>query len=265
MTRLSDTAVDAIAQQVLAKLHGGQSAEPTSLSRGQTESLARGGELPAGVFRTIDECVAAATIAFGEFARLGLEQRKAVIASIRASMMEHAVSLSQEAVEETGIGRLEDKIIKNRLVTSKVPGTEVLEARAVSGDAGLTIIERAPYGIIGAITPTTNPTATVICNTIGMLAAGNTVVFNVHPNAKHVSCRNVGLINEAVMKAGGPANTITAMAEPTIASATELMHHKGIRLLVVTGGSSAVNPAKASRKRALRARPSRLSLLRPPR
>jgi len=255
MTRLSDTAVDAIAQQVLAKLQGAQSTGPASLSQGQTESLARGGELPPGVFRTIDECVAAATIAFGEFSRLGLEQRKDVIASIRASMMEHAVSLSQEAVEETGLGRVEDKIVKNRLVTRKVPGTEVLEPRAVSGDAGLTIIERAPYGIIGAITPTTNPTSTIICNTIGMLAAGNTVVFNVHPNAKRVSCRNVGLLNEAVIKAGGPPNTITAMAEPTIASAQELMHHKGVRLLVVTGGPGVVKAAMASGKRAVCAGP----------
>lgn len=255
MTRLSDTAVDAIARQVLAKLHGAHTAGLGALSPAQAESLARGGELPAGVFRTINECVSAATIAFGAFSRLGLEQRKGVIASIRASMMEHAVSLSREAVEETGMGRLEDKIIKNRLVTCKVPGTEVLEARAVSGDAGLTLIERAPYGIIGAITPTTNPTATIICNAIGMLAAGNTVVFNVHPNAKRVSCRNVGLINEAVIKAGGPPNTITAMADPTIASAQELMVHKGVRLLVVTGGPGVVKAAMASGKRAVCAGP----------
>ena len=96
---------------------------------------------------------------------------------------------------------MEDKIVKNRLVTRKTPGPEVLEPRGWSGDSGLTIMERAPYGVIAAITPTTNPTSTIICNTIGMVAAGNTVVFNVHPNAKCVSCRNIGLINEAIVRA----------------------------------------------------------------
>ncbi len=257
MSQLSDEAVDAIARQVLAKL-GNCEEQPsgrTPLAPAQRETIARGGSLPAGVFRSIDECVAAARQAFMDFSRLGLEQRKSIIASIRESMLANTESLSREAVDETGLGRVEDKIIKNTLVTTKVPGPEVLETRAISGDDGLTIIERAPYGVIGAITPTTNPTATIICNAIGMLSAGNTVVFNVHPNAKGVSCRNVGLINEAVTRAGGPANTVTAMSLPTIETAQELMHHKGIRLLVVTGGPGVVKAAMASGKRAVCAGP----------
>src|ERR1043166_6124993 len=113
----------------------------------------------------------------------------------------HAISLARDAQEETGLGRVDDKIIKNRLVTNKTPGPEVLEPRAWSGDNGLTLMERAPFGVIAAITPTTNPTSTVICNSIGMVSAGNTVVFNVHPNARRCCCRNVGLINEAIIRA----------------------------------------------------------------
>lgn len=256
MRSLSDTQIDAIARLVADRLGAaGHAPPPPAIKPAARESLARGGALPMGVFRTIDECVTAAQTAFVEFSRLGLEKRKLIIAAIRESMAAHAISLARDAHEETGLGRVEDKIIKNRLVTRKTPGPEVLEPKGWSGDDGLTLMEKAPFGVIAAITPTTNPTSTIICNTIGMLSAGNTVVFNVHPNARHVSCRNVGLINEAVGRAGGPPNVITAMAEPTIESAQTLMQHKGIRLLVVTGGPGVVKAAMNSGKRAICAGP----------
>ena len=255
MSRLSDAVVDAIARQVLERLHGQPTQPAPALRPAQSESVARGGALPAGVFRSIDECVAAAKAAFNDFSRIGLERRKVIVAAIRESMLVNAISLARDAHDETGLGRVEDKIIKNRLVTRKTPGPEVLEPRALSGDNGLMIMERAPFGVIASITPTTNPTSTVICNTIGMISAGNTVVFNVHPNAKRVSCRNVGLINEAIVRAGGPANVVTAMAEPTIESAQALMRHKDIRILVVTGGPGVVKAAMGSGKRAICAGP----------
>ena len=254
MNRLSDNTVDAIAQRVLEQMRPGADAQSPLRAR-QAESAARGGALPAGVFTSIDECVAAAGSAFGEFSKIGLDHRRRIIEAIRESMFANAISLARDAHEETGLGRVEDKIVKNRLVTRATPGTEVLEPRAVSGDHGLMLTEWAPFGVIAAITPTTNPTSTIICNTIGMVAAGNTVVFNVHPNAKRVSCRNVGLINEAIMRAGGPPNVITAMAEPTIESAQQLMGHKGIRIIVVTGGPGVVKAAMASGKRAICAGP----------
>ncbi len=255
MTRLSEDAVDAIARQVLDRLNGVTPTDAPAIRPAQVESLAREGALPSGVFRTIDDCVAAARAAFAEFSQVGLERRKEIVASIRESMFANAISLARDAREETGLGRVEDKIIKNRLVTRKTPGPEILEPRAVSGDNGLMIMERAPFGVVAAITPTTNPTSTIICNTIGMISAGNTVVFNVHPNAKGVSCRNVGLINEAIMRAGGPPNVVTAMAKPTIESAQALMRHKNIRLLVVTGGPGVVKAAMGSGKRAICAGP----------
>lgn len=223
MSRLSDNAIDAVAQRVLERIRSGTVSSPAQtvptsaapLKPAQSESISRGGTLPMGVFRSIDECVATAKTSFSIFRNIGLENRKQIIAAIRESMFANATSLARDAREETGLGRVEDKIIKNKLVTRKTPGPEILEPEAVTGDNGLMLMERAPYGVIGAITPTTNPTSTIICNSIGMLAAGNTVVFNVHPNAKRVSCRNVGLINEAVVRAGGPPNTVTALLEPT--------------------------------------------------
>ena len=94
--------------------------------------------------------------------------------------------LAEYAVDETGLGRVEDKIKKNTLVATKTPGIEILRPITYSGDDGLMITERAPYGVFGAITPTTNPTETIINNGIGMVAGGNAVVFNTHPSAWRV-------------------------------------------------------------------------------
>ena len=159
------------------------------------------------------------------------------------------------AVEETGLGRYDHKLKKNSLVIEKSPGTEILRPVARSGDHGLMLTERAAYGVIGAITPTTNPTETIICNSIGMLAGGNSAVFNVHPGAKGVSNYLVAKLNEAIVAAGGPENLICSMADPTIESAQRLMRHKGIRLLVVTGGPGVVKEAMNSGKRAIAAGP----------
>jgi acyl-CoA reductase-like NAD-dependent aldehyde dehydrogenase len=250
--------VDALARRVLERMvRGGPSAGAVAapITTSGARALETHGQLPPGVFRSIDECVAAAQEAFKRFSALGIEKRKQIVQAIRDSMLAHAEELAREACEETGLGRVESKIIKNRLVTLKTPGPEELESVAWTGDNGLTLVERAPYGVIGAITPTTNPTSTIICNTIGMISAGNTVVFNVHPSAKNVSIRNVGLINQAITGAGGPPNVVTAMAEPTIESAQALMHHKGVRLLVVTGGPGVVKEAMKSGKRAICAGP----------
>ncbi|OQX95016.1 aldehyde dehydrogenase EutE, partial [candidate division KSB1 bacterium 4572_119] len=173
----------------------------------------------------------------------------------RKKMLKNVQLLSEEAVAETGLGRVEDKIAKNRLVSEKTPGTEDLFPAARSGDHGLSLFECAPYGVIGAITPVTNPTSTIICNAIGMVAAGNGVVFNVHPFAKNTSIKNIGLLNQAIIEAGGPTDLVTGVFEPTIETAQELMQHPGIRLLVVTGGGAVVKAAMNSGKRAICAGP----------
>ena len=249
MADLSDQEIEQIAQRIVADLtdHGGAVAK----EKPAKPSLA--GEL--GVFESIDEAVRAAAAAFCQFSEIGLEKRNVIIAAIRNAMREHGDALAREAYEETGLGRYQDKILKNQLVTEKTPGTEDLQPHAVTGDDGLSLTEPAPYGVIAAITPTTNPTSTIINNTIGMVAAGNAVVFNVHPNARRVSCHNVALINKAIVAAGGPKNLITSIANPTVESAQALMKHPGVRLLVVTGGGGVVKAAMESGKRAICAGP----------
>ena len=207
------------------------------------------------MFDTVDAAVAAAREAFGHYRELGLEARYAIIESVRRAMRENAARLGALAHQETGLGRAEDKRIKNLLVTEKTPGPEDLEPRTWSGDGGMTLTEFAPFGVIGSITPTTNPTATIINNTIAMVSAGNAVVFNVHPNAAGVSLITVDLLNGAITAAGGPPNLVSAVRRPTIDSAKQLMHHAGVRLLLVTGGPAVVSEALKSTKRAITAGP----------
>ncbi len=174
------------------------------------------------MFATLDEAVRAARTAFTALSALGLEQRKLIIESMRKSMRAQAESLARLAVDESGLGRFEDKVQKNLLVTNKTPGPEELTPTAITGDHGLMLLEPAPFGVIGAITPVTNPPSTIICNAIGMVSAGNTVVFNAHPSAKRVSMATIRHLNQAIVAAGGPPNVLTCIAEPTIQSAGEL-------------------------------------------
>ena len=109
--------------------------------------------------------------------------------------------------------------------------------------------------MIGSITPSTNPTVTIISNSIGMIAAGNSVVFNPHPASKKVSAFLVGLLNKAIIEAGGPANLVCCAAEPTIESAKDLMAHPKIAILVVTGGPAVVRVAMNSGKKVIAAGP----------
>ena len=207
-----------------------------------------------GVFARLDEAVAAAAAAFRSN-RLELDQRKVIIEAVRRAALDQAEMLARLAVEETGLGRVDDKITKNRLVAAKAPGPEDLEVQAVSGARGMMITEFAPFGVIGAITPVTNPAATILNNAISVVSAGNAVVFNAHPSARRTSNATVRLINRAIVAAGGPANLVTSVAEPTIESARALMAHPDVRVLLVTGGPGVVREALKTDKRAITAGP----------
>jgi len=208
-----------------------------------------------GIFEEVNAAVDAAEAAHLELIKLTLEKRREIIRSIRKIIMSNLEEISKLAVEETTFGRVEDKIEKNRLAALKTPGVEDLEPTAYSDDNGMTLMERAAYGVIGSIIPSTNPTSTVINNGISMIAGGNSVVFNPHPAAKKSSCFTVSLINQAIVKAGGPPNVLCAIANPTIDSAQILMKHPKIKLLVVTGGPAVVKAAMNSDKKVIAAGP----------
>ena len=208
-----------------------------------------------GVFDDLDQAVAAAKTAFEEFKSFNLEERERIIESIRKSCRQHVEILARMAVDETTLGRYDDKINKNLLVINKTPGTEDLVSKSISGDKGLALIDRGPFGVIGSITPCTNPTETIICNGIGIIAGGNSAVFCPHPMAKKACVYCVSVINEAIVKAGGPRNLLCTLRSPSIEQAQALMVHRGIKLLVVTGGPDVVKKAMTSGKKVIGAGP----------
>jgi len=208
-----------------------------------------------GIFPDLETAVQTAREAQVKLMDLGLDKRREIITTMRQAFLENAERIAEKAAAETGMGNTADKTTKNRLAASKTPGVEDVEPSVFTDEHGLTLVERAPYGVIGAIIPSTNPTATVISNGIGMVAAGNTVVFNPHPAARESSCLAVSILNEAIVKAGGPEFLLTAVAEPTIRTAEELMKHKDIAIMVVTGGPGVVRVAMQSEKKVIAAGP----------
>jgi propionaldehyde dehydrogenase len=206
-----------------------------------------------GIVDTPDAAVNGALAAFQAFREVSLRDREAIIAAIRAALLLRVDDLAAAAVEETGLGRVAHKVQKNRLVITKTPGPEILTPDAISGDDGLTLTELAPFGVITAITPVTNPSETVINNAISMLSAGNTVVFNPHPTARKVTAETIRIVNAAARGAGCPVDLLHACAEPTIETAQALMKHPGVRLVVVTGGAAVVRAALLSGKKVIAA------------
>lgn len=204
-----------------------------------------------GMYGSVDEAVKCATAAQKKLITLSLVKREEIIASIRKAVLENNEELSALAISDTGYGRYEDKVRENILCAVKTPGTEDLFTGAKSGDDGLTLLEPAPIGVIGALTPITNPTGTLINNTIGMVAAGNAIVFNPHPSAKGISAKMVSVLHKAIVDAGGPVGTITAIAEPTLERANEIIKHPGINMLVATGGKPVVKAVLSSGKKAI--------------
>jgi acyl-CoA reductase-like NAD-dependent aldehyde dehydrogenase len=255
MSVLSQAEIQEIIDRVHRRLGEPGERPGASLRASTALSAAAEAELGDGVFPSVADAVKAASAAFADYQQMGLHGRKAIVTSVRAAMLDNAERLAEMAVAETGLGRVPDKILKNRLVATKSPGPEDLEPVVVTGDDGMMVTEFAPFGVVGAITPTTNPTSTIINNTIANISAGNAVVFNVHPGAKRVSAENIRLINRAVVAAGGPENLVTASAEPTIETAKELMRHPLVRFLLVTGGPAVVREALKTDKRVVAAGP----------
>ncbi len=178
-----------------------------------------------GIFEDMNDAIEAAKKAQHVMQRMPLDSREAIISNIRKKTIANAELMARMGVEETGMGNIEHKILKHLLLAEKTPGTEDITTTAWSGDRGLTLIEMGPFGVIGAITPCTNPSETVLCNSIGMIAGGNTVVFNPHPAASKVSQFAVSLVNEASIEAGGPENVAVTVNKPTMETSDIMLKH----------------------------------------
>lgn len=204
-----------------------------------------------GVFTDMNQAIEAAKEAETKVRHMTMDQREQIVSNIRRKTHENAEILARMGVEETGMGNVGDKILKHHLLADKTPGTEDITTTAWSGDRGLTLIEMGPFGVIGAITPCTNPSETVLCNSIGMIAAGNTVVFNPHPQAIRTSIFAINLVNEASLEAGGPDNVACTVFKPTLETSNIMMKHKDIPLIAATGGPGVVTAVLSSGKRGI--------------
>lgn len=217
----------------------------------RTMNISSGGKKLKGVFPMMSEALEAVNKAYKEFRSYTIEQRECMIKKIREFTLDEAEIMAKLGVEETGMGRVTDKIIKHQLVANKTPGTEDLKPTVFTGDRGMTVVEMAPYGVIGSITPSTNPSETVICNSIGMIAGGNAVVFNPHPNAKKIANYAIDLVNRAILEAGGPENLVVSVENPTMDSSNEMMNSPIVKMLVATGGPGVVKALLSSGKKAI--------------
>lgn len=244
--KIDPAQLEATIREVLAAMLPG--------NENQTEAPATQQEAPGdGVFADMDSAVEAAHLAQREYLTHSMADRRRYVAAIREAMLapEALDYMSEQAVAQSGMGDVGHKYLKNKVAASGTPGVEDLVTEAWSGDDGLTTIEYSPYGVIGAITPTTNPTETITCNSIGMLAAGNAVVFSPHPRVAKLSCWQVRRINRALRAAGAPDNLVVTVTAPSLENTNAMMAHPKVRMLVATGGPGIVKAVLSSGKKAI--------------
>jgi len=244
MPEISQDLVNTIVKQVMQELQH----HPQLLSRLQTTSS-------KGIFETVDEAIAATGEAQKIWIQTSKDTKAQVIRALRQAMHENAEEFARRAHAETGMGRVESKIIKHHNAADATPGLEDLETRSWIGDKGLVVEQYAPYGVVGAITPSTHPIPVLLNSTIIMIAPGNGVVFNVHPAAKNVSRYALEIFNQVIQDNGGPANLISMIREPTMDSAHQLFHHPQIPIIAATGGPGLVQAAFAAGKKVIAAGP----------
>ncbi len=244
--QVNETMIRSVVEEVLSRLgNGAPSGAP--VGGGHAGRL--------GQFTCVDEAVAAARDAFEQLSRRTLEDRKKIIGHIRRIAVEQKEELGTMEMNETKIGRLEHKIEKLETLGRLTPGVEFMRSEVFSGDHGLAVIEHAPFGVIGAITPVTHSLPTLTGNAVNMIASGNTLVVNPHPSGKRVAAEGARRYNEAIYRDLGIDNLISVITEPTLESAAAIFQHRDVNLLCVTGGPGVARAALSQAKRAIVAGP----------
>ena len=245
--QINETVVRSVVQEVLKRLASSGTLAPAANGSGHQGRF--------GLFTDPDEAVAAAREAFEQLSRRTIEDRTRIISHIRRIAIDQCVELGTMEMEETKIGRLEHKIEKLKTLGERAPGVEFLRSEVFSGDHGLAVIEHAPFGVIGAVTPVTHSLPTLTGNAVSMIAAGNTLVCNPHPSGKRIAAEGTRRFNEAIYRDLGIDNLICVIVEPTLETADRIFKHPGINLLCVTGGPGVAKAAMQQAKRAIVAGP----------
>jgi aldehyde dehydrogenase len=207
-----------------------------------------------GVFATAEEACAAAQESFLQLKEQGIAARRKIEEIVKALAEKNAEAWGKIEFEETKIGRLDHKIAKLGLI-KLVPGVDWIRPDARSGDHGITLEEYTPFGVVGAITPSTHSIPTLSGNIVNICAAGNSVVFNAHPSAARCAAIAVRTYNEAIYRETGIENAVCIIEKPTLDSFNALCKNEHTRLLLVTGGPMVVKAAMLTGKRAICAGP----------
>lgn len=181
-----------------------------------------------------------------ELAHYTAEQIDQIIKKMVSVAEENAVILAKMAVEETGFGKVEDKIFKNHHASTELYTfiKDMKTVGVIKDDPESKIIEIAePMGLLMGIIPSTNPTSTVIYKAIISLKSRNGIVISPHPSALKATLKAAQLMNDAAVAAGAPENIVSCISKPSMQATNELMRSEEIALIIATGGAAMVKAA----------------------
>lgn len=267
MSAVNETLIRDVVAEVLGRLGGTPAAKPSAATATATAPAVNPAcgcpvNKPAtaatrgkfGVFQDASEACIAAHEAYLQLSEKGVAGRNKVVNLIKDICDAKAEEWGKLELDETRIGRLDHKIEKLKAQRG-IPGTEFLNPYGLSGDHGITLEEFAPFGVIGAVTPSTHSIPTMACNIISLVAAGNAAVFNSHPGAYKCAVAAARFFNQAIHRELGIENLACIVEPPTLESFSAISKHELVKLLCVTGGPGVVKAAMASGKRAVCAGP----------
>ena len=274
MSSFNDTLIRDVVTEVLGRLGGAPAAgrpaapasSPSGSAAGSCGCNSRGvpaasapASAPAlrgrfGVFQDADEACAAAHEAFLLLQRKGMAARRKAEEIVKTLAEKNAAEWGRVELEETKIGRLDHKIEKLQII-KLVPGVDWIRPDGRSGDHGITLEEYTPFGVVGAVTPSTHSIPTLSGNIVNIVSAGNAAVFNAHPAAARCAALAVRSYNEAIYRETGIENIATIIETPTMESFAAMCRNEAVRLLLVTGGPGVVKAAMQTGKRAICAGP----------
>jgi aldehyde dehydrogenase len=246
MSYLSEAAIREVVTEVISKLQISSSTPSTPSIRSSTGKH--------GVFDDANSAAKAARSGYEQLKKKGWAGRAKVIEIVKTMCVDNADRWGKIEFDETKIGRLDHKIAKLHGIKN-VLGTEFLTPLGMSGDAGITMEECAPWGVVGSITPVTHSVPTIAGNIVNMVAAGNAVVFNPHPGGAGCAAVAIHELNEAIKAATGITNLICTVGKPSLESFNELCASPDVDLLCITGGPAVVDAAMKTGKRAICAGP----------
>jgi len=252
---VNETLIRDVIQDVLGRLGGEAPAVPAaSKDKGSCGCGGKSSGKDFGVFENANDACDAAAKAFIQLREQGVEARRKIIEIVKGMCEDNADEWGRIELEESKIGRLDHKIEKLHIIRD-VPGVEWLSPDGRSGDNGITLEEYTPFGVVGAVTPSTHSIPTLAGNIVNIVAAGNAVVFNAHPAAARCAAMSVHKFNEAIHRATGIENIACIIEQPTFDSFKEMCANENVRLLCVTGGPGVVAAAMQTGKRAICAGP----------